>query len=123
MTLEDALKAVKLIRGLKRINMTGEGIIVIADELQRLSAENERKTAELIAAALDQQQRQDAYHRLRAENERLRVALQESAMSLRTISAFAGKEDGLIAISDVRGYANSRATVAESALAAEGGGQ
>ncbi len=52
---------------------------------------------------------------LQAEVERLRAALGDAAKSLRTISTQAGR--GLDDMVNVRGYANSRAGVAEAALA------
>lgn len=47
-------------------------------------------------------------------------ALREAAMSLRTLARETGRGDGLKDSVDVRAYANSRATVAEQALAAAG---
>lgn len=49
MTLEDVLRGVELIRqhaDTQSLNMTGVGVLVLADELQRLRAENERLTKE-----------------------------------------------------------------------------
>lgn len=67
-----------------------------------------------------QQERDDA----RADATRLREALRDAAMSLRTIARLAGRRDELLTeMSQVRGYANSRATVAETALGAEAGTQ
>ena len=47
---------------------------------------------------------------------KLTMALQEAAQSLRTISAQAGRDEFLTDISDIRAYAYNRAFVAETAL-------
>lgn len=47
----------------------------------------------------------------------LETALHEAASSLETISASAGRDEYMEDMLQVRGYANSRATVARSALA------
>lgn len=53
---------------------------------------------------------------LTAERDALREALQEAAQSLRTISEQAGKDEFMKDVYGIRGYANSRANVAEAAL-------
>lgn len=54
---------------------------------------------------------------MNAHNEQ--QALVDAAKSLRTIADLAGGNEYLMTIGDVRGYANSRASVAEAALAAQ----
>jgi hypothetical protein len=54
----------------------------------------------------------------RAELEALRAQLADAAQSLETISRLAGRDEFMEDMTDVRGYANSRATVARSALSA-----
>lgn len=59
---------------------------------------------------------------LRGERERLRKALEEAAQSLETINNQGGRPDsGIDDVFSIRGYANSRATVARSVLAATEG--
>lgn len=55
---------------------------------------------------------------LRHENDNLRKALGESAQSLRAIANMAGKDEYLKDVYQIRGYANSRASVAEEAILA-----
>lgn len=52
--------------------------------------------------------------RIKAENATLRTALREAAQSLRTIADQSGKDEFLKDIDQIRGYANSRANVAEA---------
>jgi len=59
---------------------------------------------------------------LEAECGRLRERLQEAATSLETISELAGRDEMLEDMMQVRGYANSRASVAFAALAPQTGG-
>jgi|GEM_PF-3362144 len=53
--------------------------------------------------------------------ERLEEALRDAATSMQTIADKAGRDEYLMTIDEVRGYANSRANAARAALAkAEG---
>lgn len=56
-----------------------------------------------------------------ADNAKLREALEDAATSLHTISMQAGRLDELKAMSQVRGYANSRWMAAHNALAGKEG--
>ena len=53
---------------------------------------------------------------LDAEVERLRGLLRDAAQSLRTISEQAGKDPYMTDFFNIRGYANSRAVMAEEGL-------
>lgn len=58
----------------------------------------------------------DDLRALLAERDGLRMALSDAAMSLETIAEQSGRDEGMTAFSQVRGYANSRASVARIAL-------
>ena len=54
---------------------------------------------------------------LRSENATLKAALIQAAMSLETIDEQAGRDECLKSMTQVRGYAHNRSTVARAALA------
>lgn len=56
------------------------------------------------------------YDALLAERDRLRDALEQAAQSLESISKLAGRDEFMQDVLDIRGFANSRATVARAAL-------
>lgn len=56
-----------------------------------------------------------------AEIERLAEALRDAATSMQTIADKAGRDEYLMTIDEVRGYANSRANAARAALNQEEG--
>lgn len=59
------------------------------------------------------------YDALLAERDRLRDALEQAAQSLESISKLAGRDEFMQDVLDIRGFANSRATVARAALQGE----
>ena len=56
------------------------------------------------------------YDALLAERDALRDALEQAAQSLESISKLAGRDEFMQDVLDIRGFANSRATVARAAL-------
>lgn len=60
-----------------------------------------------------------AYDALLAERDALRDALEQAAQSLESISKLAGRDEFMQDVLDIRGFANSRATVARAALQGE----
>jgi hypothetical protein len=74
-----------------------------------------REAADALEAA-----REDA-RVLRRGNERLAEALQDAAKSMQTIADKAGRDEYLMTMDEVRGYANSRANAARAALEQEDG--
>lgn len=59
------------------------------------------------------------YDALLAERDALRDALEQAAQSLESISKLAGRDEFMQDALDIRGFANSRATVARAALQGE----
>lgn len=56
---------------------------------------------------------------LLAERDALRDALEQAAQSLESISKLAGRDEFMQDVLDIRGFANSRATVARAAMQGE----
>ncbi|GEM_PF-5791962 len=59
------------------------------------------------------------YKALLDERDALRDALEQAAQSLESISKLAGRDEFMQDVLDIRGFANSRATVARAALQGE----
>ena len=97
---------------------TPDGKWMLAEDVQAAIGEAEFAFAEL--RAVNERLVQDVKRHMQRE-EALRQALEEAAQSLRTIEQKAGKDEFLINIFDVRGYAYSRASAARAALEATEG--
>jgi UDP-N-acetylmuramoylalanine-D-glutamate ligase len=83
-----------------------------------MSKEVERFIASLDGGFVEVVEARD-YEALLAERDRLRDALEQAAQSLESISKLAGRDEFMQDVLDIRGFANSRATVARAALQAE----
>lgn len=94
----------------------------LKEEVERLTDENERLIAEQVALVARRKRNIDELKSERdaavARAERAEEALREATLSLETISKKAGRDEYMEDMLQVRGYANSRATVARAALAA-----
>ena len=80
-----------------------------------MSKEVERFIASLDGGFVEVVEARD-YEALLAERDRLRDALEQAAQSLESISKLAGRDEFMQDVLDIRGFANSRATVARAAL-------
>jgi UDP-N-acetylmuramoylalanine-D-glutamate ligase len=83
-----------------------------------MSKEVERFIASLDGGFVEVVEARD-YEALLAERDRLRDALEQAAQSLESISKLAGRDEFMQDVLDIRGFANSRATVARAALQGE----
>ena len=105
---------------------TPDGKWMLAEDVQALNQDkdhfkgNTLKAAFAELRAVNERLVQDVKRHMQRE-EALRQALEEAAQSLRTIEQKAGKDEFLINIFDVRGYAYSRASAARAALEATEG--
>lgn len=83
------------------------------DKLKARLAKEADQRMQLQALLDDQVARNRA---LLAERDALRDALEQAAQSLESISKLAGRDEFMQDVLDIRGFANSRATVARAAL-------
>ena len=86
------------------------------DKLKARLAKESDQRMQLQALMDDQAARNRA---LLAERDALRDALEQAAQSLESIGKLAGRDEFMQDVLDIRGFANSRATVARAALQGE----
>ena len=86
------------------------------DKLKARLAKEADQRMQLQALLDDQVARNRA---LLAERDAARDALEQAAQSLESISKLAGRDEFMQDVLDIRGFANSRATVARAALQGE----
>ena len=91
------------------------------EEIERAEAEALAKDARINDLKTERDEYRNDLDDVRATERALRVALDEAAQSLETIARGAGKIEGLEDMSNVRGYANSRASCVRAALRDSGG--
>ena len=90
---------------------TDRNIILLA-EVERMQSNIDERTGGVVRLMAERDT-------LRTQNQALLEALKDAATSLQTISLFAGlKVADMDSMSDVRGYAHSRCTVAMTAAIA-----